>query len=178
MAQDNDEQLLPLIDRSSPDQQQFGTSSSSLADYGAATAIARASSSGGTIGRCNARSIGRNQTQINDDDQQHDDTKSASPSANNHLQTFTAGEDPHRLAAAAREMGLARRRNPRRPVRGRDYDSRAAEFFGETFGRIVFEEEKGGHDFWETVAGVAGNVLVSTVLLCLCLALVRVIMFG
>ena len=51
----------------------------------------------------------------------------------------------------------------RAPVRSHDYEGRAAVFFRETFSRIVFEEEsdKSSHDFWETLAGVAGNVLVS-----------------
>ncbi|KAL7549728.1 hypothetical protein ACHAWF_012994 [Thalassiosira exigua] len=77
------------------------------------------------------------------------------------LQTYTPGEDPARLAAAAREMGLERRRTARPPLRSFDYEGRAKAFFRQTFSRIVFVESAAeeSHDFWETVAGVAGNVL-------------------
>lgn len=135
-----------------------------------------------TIGRADAATVGR-----------ANHRPDAPNGGGEYMQTFAAGEDPARLAAAAREMGLARRRKPMaqvrtrptslrdvirlrsgsnflkcrrllssmRQVRSRDYEGEATEFFRETFGRIVFEEEEPESSFGETLAGVAGNVLVS-----------------
>eukprot|EP00581_Thalassiosira_minuscula_P002089 CAMPEP_0183737108 /NCGR_PEP_ID=MMETSP0737-20130205/51056_1 /TAXON_ID=385413 /ORGANISM="Thalassiosira miniscula, Strain CCMP1093" /LENGTH=589 /DNA_ID=CAMNT_0025971305 /DNA_START=17 /DNA_END=1783 /DNA_ORIENTATION=- len=87
--------------------------------------------------------------------------QSSSATTSDYLQTYTAGEDPNRLAAMAKELGLERRRATRPPLRSVNYETKAKHFFRTTFGRIVFEEQEAEtkHDFWETLAGVAGNVL-------------------
>lgn len=80
-------------------------------------------------------------------------TLNAKDSDRLHLKTYSAGEDARRLAAVARELGLARHRAPKPQVRR----------FGDTMlhkvlPAIAFQESE-EHSVWETVAGVAGNVL-------------------
>lgn len=155
----DDEQVRPLIGidhhRHPPG---YGTT------LGAADVIA--SNNSLTVGRVNHNQAAGPPPPRSDDDPLLSDSPKAAPPASPYLQTFTAGEEGSRLASAAREMGLARRRVARAPVRSRDYEGRAKLFFTETFRRIVFEEEcrppeedEKGSDFWETLAGVAGNVL-------------------
>lgn len=72
---------------------------------------------------------------------------------NIHLKTYSAGEDARRLAAVARELGLARHRKPKVQVRS----------FGDTVTKSVLPvmafEESQEHNIWQTLAGVAGNIL-------------------
>mmetsp|Transcript_10104 Transcript_10104/g.14822 ORF Transcript_10104/g.14822 Transcript_10104/m.14822 type:complete len:521 (-) Transcript_10104:113-1675(-) len=70
-----------------------------------------------------------------------------------HVQTYTAGEDASRLAAAAKELGLSRQRKKRKQVRtfGRDFQG--------TLNTLVFLKDTDEIDIYETLAGLVGNVL-------------------
>mmetsp|Transcript_24571 Transcript_24571/g.36062 ORF Transcript_24571/g.36062 Transcript_24571/m.36062 type:complete len:572 (-) Transcript_24571:140-1855(-) len=82
-----------------------------------------------------------------------------------HLKTYTAGEDASRLAAAAKELGLARHRNPRAQVRSTG--TSIAETFHQVLPLLTNLEDNhkdspdGGKvtNLGHIIAGVFGNVL-------------------
>lgn len=70
-----------------------------------------------------------------------------------YLKTYSAGEDARRLAAVAKELGLQKYRKPKPQVRQ----------FGDTIAQVLpimaFKDKSNQYSTWETIAGVAGNVL-------------------
>ena len=93
--------------------------------------------------------VGSNTLKAGNIDSEHQLQDSSS-----YLKTYTAGEDASRLAAAARELGLAKKyhRKPKPQVR------RYGPSFKDALMHSVFVESK-EHNLLETLAGVAGNVL-------------------